>query len=401
MEKSVEFQTEITDAKSKLLITIGHELRTPIAGILGMIRMLNKLSMPVQAKEYIYDIKMAAEHVLSLVNDLLDTAKIESGSMELACVPFNLKYLIEEALSILSYQTSQKKLKLIRFFSDDLPEHVKGDERAIKQIIINLVGNAIKFTEQGEVGFAISVFELQPHSVLIKMEVTDTGVGISEDKLAFIFDQFSHADNSYARQQGGTGLGLALCKNYLDLMGGSITAQSRLGKGSTFCCMIPFELPQDSFLPPQQSVELDPRLLQAFCPERREENTILKVLLVEDNLVIKKVHLALLQELGCCVDVLDRGELVLNRLKQGEQYDIIFMDIGLPDCAGTTVAEMIRQWEQRQGMPAVPLIAMTAYLQQEEHTRCFDAGMDAVITKPVEMSELRCILKNFSDKKTN
>lgn len=349
-EKKLQQAEQANYAKTQLLITVSHELRTPIAGILGMIRVLNKISMPVQAKEYIYDIKIAAEHVLSLVNDLLDISKIESGKMELAYVPFNLKQLIEETVAMLSYPARQKKLKLFHCFSEDVPTYIVSDERAIKQIVINLVSNAIKFTEQGHVSLKIGMSEQVTGHPQLKISVEDTGIGIPVDKLESIFEQFSHADKIYSRQQGGTGLGLALCRSYLELMGGVIAAHSEVGVGSTFYCIIPFAMPietkrkEPANISLQIAETLQDYVIDTDSSESKSTKKV-KALLVEDNLVVQKAHVMLLQDLGCAVEVLDRGELALARVQQGEHYDIIFMDLGLPDCKGTQIAEKIRQWE--------------------------------------------------------
>ena len=243
MHEKLQEAEQANHAKAQLLATVCHELRTPLAGILGMVHALQKLSLPSQAKEYINDIKFTSDHVVSLTNDLLDVAKMAAGKMELALTPFNLSDLISQCLAILNYQMTTKKIKLETKIAAHVPKLIISDERALKQIIINLLSNAIKFTQEGSVLLEVEMAKDDINLRQLRLMVEDTGIGIPKEKLEIIFEQFVHVDSIYARKQGGTGLGLALCKSYLKLMGGSIQVKSEVGVGTRFTCAIPFTLP--------------------------------------------------------------------------------------------------------------------------------------------------------------
>ncbi len=402
LDKKIQASQRQDHEKTQLLVSVSHELRTPLVGILSMLRAFDKLLLPLQAQEYLQDIKISTEHMLSLTHDLLDNAKMAEGKMQLLKSPFHLRELLLQIHAMMLHHARLKSLQLIYEIKDEVPSLVVGDERAIKQILINLMSNAIKFTLQGEVLLQVSLVKKSPQGVEIALSVRDTGVGIPEDKQVAIFDRFAHADPLLAREQGGSGLGLSLCQQYLVLMGGHITVKSEVGYGSQFTCVIPFSLPSDEKMNMAEeaavSVPVGEEVPRNFVKPHflsAQAEQLIRVLLVEDNLIIQKAHTLLLQEMGCWVDVVDRGELALSRISQGENYDMIFMDIGLPGITGIEVVKQIREWELMQMRFSLPIIAMTAYLNAEEHERCLDAGMDAVITKPIQMNELRCVIMSF------
>lgn len=406
LEKEILEAERSNQAKSQLLTSISHELRTPITGILGMVRALNKVELPNQAKEFVNDIHITSEHLLSLVNDFLDVSKLESGKMRLDRAPLDFRLVIKDALIMLDYQARFKKLALHTFIDPDVPDWVMGDERAIKQIILNLMGNAIKFTEKGQVNLKINLIEKKLRFVYIQILVEDTGMGISQDKLAMIFDHFEEPDPGFSRRYGGTGLGLALCKNFVELMNGVIGVRSELGVGTQFYCQIPFALPL-------KKVRERKKVLTALTVGETETETQssyrtesdffsipitmpkMRVLLVEDSPIVQKAHVLLLTELACQVEVVERADAALHKIQHNPRYDLVFMDLGLPDGNGVEVVQQVRRWEaQHQRQPLV-IVALTAMTDYDILDQCLDSGMDAVVTKPILIDELRYIMNNL------
>ena len=384
-------QEEIHFYQPQWLNNLSHELRTPITAMLGMVYSLKKVTLPEKAKLYLRDIQLSAEHVLSLANDLLDAAKIKAGKMKLLQQAFDLHQLLEECISLLRHQAKSKNIKLIHLHAENVPNYLLGDPRALKQVFINLIANAIKFTDQGQVLIKLKLIERDDQKATIAISVQDTGLGIPSEKIPSIFEKFNHISDE-SRSRGGAGLGLALCKEYLDLMGATITVKSELGKGSEFICHIPFSLARQCDVRPSFQFH---ETLEAYRLDTNRVTKKLKVLLVEDNPVIQKAHSVLLNDLNCLVELADSAELALERIKLGADYDIVFMDIGLPGISGNELCRQIRHWEVSHGRAPLQLIAMTAQMDNQEHEACLEAGMDAIITKPVDLQELDFLIKNL------
>lgn len=504
-------------AKSEFLATISHELRIPLTGIIGMAQLLSIDCLLPGQQEQVEDILRAGEHLLSLVNDLLDLTRLETGKLELHPSVTNLKLLVEEIVDMLSFQASLKNLELLFNYETHAPISAIADARALRQIFLNLVGNAIKFTEKGYVHIHVKCLEYIGNKVILEFRIKDTGIGIPEDKTEHIFDRFAQADSSYSRRYGGTGLGLTLTKHLVELMGGTIRVESELGKGSNFIFTIPFPLEEaisaispwepysskvrilivtdnssqsetlyktigssntqvinsetalqtlltaerygdpydivimdqplsgkealqlgqrinkeiiwpkpmllllltsetikhkdqfkaagffDFFIKPIQPVELRSGLTtawekwsqmesnQKFTKRSEQLQKQLSILLVEDDPIVQKVHRLMLEKLGCNVDIANNGFEGVEKASKG--YDLILMDVGLPDRSGLEVTKEIRQ--QEGAIKHTPIIAMTAFVHEEDKNNCLEAGMDDVATKPISPAALKELLSRW------
>lgn len=375
---------------SSWLAYFSHELRTPISAMLGMVNQLKQSSLPNIAKETIKDLQFSIEHILSLANDFLDMTKMRAGRMCLTVAPFDLHDLVVECTQMFKHEALKKSLHLTHLFADTVPQHVMGDRRALKQVIINLLSNAIKYTDKGQVCLKAKLEKSEQESVVVLISVQDTGVGLSEEQLPHLFKRYG-ALTELSRLREGQGLGLALCKEYLDLMGATITVKSERKKGSEFVCSIPFKLAKEteikSLFDFSDIVHQSKSLLSKGKP--------IKVLLVEDNLMIQKVHLMLLQDMKCQVTVASNAEYAFSIIQSNAPFDVIFLDIGLPGMSGNELCQRIRAWEEAMKRSPVQIVAMTAQMQSDAHHTCLDMGMNAVITKPIDLQELYFLLQNL------
>lgn len=507
-------------AKSEFLGIVSHELRLPLTGILGMAHMLNLDCLLPAQHEQVEDIINSSEHLLSLVDDLLDVAKLEAGKMELHPAPLDLRKLLEETTIMLTFQIKSKGLELLVDYDENAPHRVVADARALRQIIINLVGNALKFTEQGYILIRVKCLQQSDTQAQLELSIEDTGIGIAEDKLKMIFDRFQQGDSSYERRYGGTGLGLTISKAYTELMGGTMSVHSQLGKGSIFSCTFslpiqalaslaspwetykssvkilivddtlrgevlakhiasqnlqivtgkealetlivatqrnqPFDIvimdqqlstldamelgrsintrlssrrpmlflliPDanpltkeaskaagffGSIVKPAQPTELLTNLTAAWetwleknqkrastAKSTTNENSLAfkKILLVEDDQIVQKVHRMMLEHAGYQVDLAKDGPRALELCAQNN-YDLILMDIGLPGMSGLDVTSQIRR-QEGEGQHT-PIIALTGYTHEEDRKNCLAIGMDDVITKPIAVIELQKIVERW------
>lgn len=375
-------------AKSELLAAVSHELRIPLTGIIGMAQLLSIDCLLPGQKEQVDDILKASEHLLSVVNDLLDLTQLEAGKMELHSAPVHLKTLIDELINMLSVQATIKGLELMTNYDQALPIEVKTDARLLRQIFLNLIENAIKYTEKGYVLIKVSSKQKTQRKILIEFRVQDTGIGISEEKRDIIFDRFSQADAAYSRRYGGTGLGLTLSKHLVELMGGTIHVESTLNKGSEFIVTIPCEIQsKENQATHQQGVT------KKSWVETRHKNLAKEpvILLVEDDLIVQKVHKMMIEKLGYKVNIASNG---WEAVKMAEKhYDLILMDVGLPEMSGLEATKKIRDRENNKRH--TPIIAVTAYIHEEDKNNCLAAGMDDVATKPISPEGLKALLDHW------
>ncbi len=505
--------------KSELLAAVSHQLRIPLTGIIGMAQLLTLDCLLPGQKEQVEDILKASEHLLSLVNDLFDLTKLEAGKMELHLSVVDLKSLIEEISNMMHVQVSMKGLEFLVNYDQGVPSQVVTDARAIRQIFLNLISNALKFTEKGFILIQVKCLQEKVENVVLEFRIQDTGVGLSEDQKRVIFDRFSHVDTSL-RRYSGSGLGLTLTKYLVELLGGHIWVEGEEGKGSTFVFTMPFSLhpvsesaspwetyktkvrvlivddtlrgailykhiaspnaqivsskealqslmtadrygePYDVVIVDQELSSVDVMQLgQAINKQLTRHNPMLillvpgagaialqeeakaagfftclvkplqptelifgltaawekwleknasqerrsppsttaeqpQVLLVEDDLIVQKVHKKMLENAGCKVDVAKDGKETLTLYKRG--YDLIFMDVGLPGMSGLEVTKQIRQQEGTQNH--TPIVAMTAFVHEEDRNNCLAAGMDGVATKPISAEALKAVLKMWIPK---
>ncbi|OGT63710.1 MAG: hypothetical protein A3E85_05630 [Gammaproteobacteria bacterium RIFCSPHIGHO2_12_FULL_45_12] len=371
-------------AKSEFLAMISHEIRTPLNAIMGMAQILKIKGLSPELHEYVDVISNAGNNLLSLVNDILDFARVEAGKLFFSSEPFELDNLIIQIVHSIQFQARAKGIKLKVFSAPELDQVVVvGDPNRVRQVLVNLISNAIKFTEVGVVEVVLKCLKKQKRKVEFSVSVIDTGIGMREDKLDTIFDKFSQIDSIYNRKQGGIGLGLAITKELVESMGGCIKVKSKLGLGSEFTFTLAMKL-QPFNKPCNTVIERK----EAFKAEKFDMN----ILVVEDNLVNQKIAKLMLEDLGCRVVVVDNGRKVLEQADTLLGYDLIFMDVGLPDISGFEVVARLRQLPEFEKLP---IIAMTAHILDRDRQQAFEAGMNKMVAKPIRQEEISAVLKEY------
>jgi len=365
-------------AKSDFLATMSHEIRTPLGAMLGNIELLEVSSLTPSQQEYLNDCKTASQMLLQVINDILEFSKIEAGKLELVNETFSVSSMSRHLVRMFSAGALQKGLELTIALADDLPAYIRGDQQRLRQIISNLLSNAIKFTRQGTVALEITLEQppsaTAPDKVVLRIAVSDTGIGIPSEKQGHIFDSFTQLERFSTRTRSGTGLGLPICRRLLDLMGGSITVSSVAGEGSVFTVLLPVAICQTSAQTHPQA-QAQPR-----TPSRR-------ILLADDDERGRTVAQKLLQRRGYKVTTVENGAELLDVL-QKEAFEIVLTDISMPDMEGTQVARIIRSGERAGIDPRIPIIAMTAHAFTEDRERFLDAGINGYVAKPVNLEEL-------------
>jgi signal transduction histidine kinase/ActR/RegA family two-component response regulator len=361
-------------AKSEFLSNMSHEIRTPMTAMLGYAELLGDPTLPrEQIVDHVGVIRRNGEHLLTLINDILDLSKIEAGALEVECVPFHLPRVVGEVQELLSFRAAEKKLELRLEVPADVPPCIQSDPVRLKQMLVNLVGNAVKFTESGHVAIQVRLLDRSGEAVRLEFRVVDTGIGLSAEAQARLFQPFSQADSSTTRRFGGTGLGLSICRRLADLMGGSIDVQSEPGKGSTFR----FDI---------QAKVWDGPLPEG--PERQGRKQLerldgLRILLAEDGRDNQRLFTTILQRAGAEVEVASNGRQAVERLLELGQAntppDVVLMDMQMPELDGYSATRQLR--ERGYGWP---IVAMTAHAMAGDRERCLEAGCDDYLTKPID-----------------
>ncbi|MEN9904394.1 MAG: hypothetical protein RLZZ555_959 [Pseudomonadota bacterium] len=361
--------------KSEFLANMSHEIRTPMNGILGMTELALGTALDSRQREYLAIVKSSAEALLNIVNDILDLSKIEAGKLAIGRQPFALGPVLEGAIDLVSPRADEKGLQLSSAVADGMPGVVLGDPNRLRQVLLNLLGNAVKFTERGCVDLAADIVLDAEGRELLRFSVTDTGPGISARQQARLFEPYEQEETVSARHQGGTGLGLSICRHLVELMGGSIGVTSEPGLGSRFWFTLPCE--RDSSLPPPPPPAALPPPEQA---ERRSRAS--RVLLVEDHPANQKLALWLLQRQGHQVTLAENGAEALQLMK-ALAFDIVLMDVQMPVMDGLEATRRIRELERERGDKRHPIIAMTAGAIVGDREKCLEAGMDDYLSKPI------------------
>jgi len=376
LRRSKEEAEAANRAKSVFLANMSHEIRTPMNGIIGMLDLALATELTPKQREHLRMAKDSAESLLVLLRDILDFSKIEADRLDLESIPFPLRESIGEVMKIVALAGGRKELTVSWEAADEVPDTLVGDPGRLRQVLINLLGNAVKFTERGEVVLRVVPESVDGGEAFLRFSVRDTGVGIPAEQLASVFSPFTQVDGSLTRPQGGTGLGLAICQRLVELMGGRIWAESELGSGSTFHFSARFG----------RVAVREPRPAPApRVPGLRETGRNLRILLAEDHPVNQALLSALLRKQGHEVTVVSTGVQALDALAE-ERPDLVLMDVQMPRMDGIEATARIRKMEKDPGR--LPIIAITAHAMKGDRERFLAAGMDGYVEKPIHAEAL-------------
>lgn len=368
--------------KENFLANMSHEIRTPLSGILGFTNLLQKRSLDATSAEFVSAIQQSGENLMNIINDILDLSKIEAGMMRITPGIFSINGLINSVETLFLAQVEEKGLTLSSKVDASIPDTLTGDATRLTQILVNLIGNAIKFSQQGEINIEVYQKEKIGNKVTVGFKVSDTGIGIDKEKLSEVFERFNQGEDSITRNYGGTGLGLSIVKNLIVLQNGNIEVSSEQGRGTTFHFYIPYVISQ------QQITPITAPNTDYF---KDKSNTPLRILVVDDNAINQSLMEHLLLQWNIDFDMVSNGLDAVERLVD-QTYDLVLMDIQMPKMDGYTATQQIRDVLKLD----IPIIAMTAHAMAGEREKCLSRGMNEYISKPIKEEELFKLIASFS-----
>ncbi len=413
LRKAKEAADSANRSKAEFLAKMSHEIRMPMNGVLGMAELLSKTELNDRQRRFLQLVKSSGESLLNIINDILDFSKIEAGKLKLECIDLDVAKVVEDTVECLAALAYSKGLKLTYFVDHAVPNALRGDPGRLRQVLTNLTGNGIKFTEKGEVAVRVSKVEEAQDRALLRFEVKDTGIGIASEAKSQIFDDFVQGNGSTTRKYGGTGLGLNIARLLTEMMGGEIGVDSTPDKGSTFWFTARFQRQPATVIRAGDegtSSELAPR----HSPSEVQQPFDGHVLLAEDTLVNQEVAVGMLESIGCRVDVVTNGLEAVEAVS-AISYDLIFMDCQMPEMDGYEATRLIRRKEEgrlkaesskeKAAAPTgsckaassnmIPIIALTAHAMEGDRKQCLAAGMDDYLSKPFDVNKLSAILERW------